>query len=468
MAEIIFKHKGKETLIQCNINDKMKEIIQKYISKIDNNNFFFLYNGKRINEELKFIEQANELDIKRKKMNILVYEINKTIVKENKIISKEFICPECNENILIDIKNYKINYECKNVHKRDNILLNEYEDIQKIDICKIICDKCKEKNKNNTYNNEFYYCCSCEINICPLCKSIHDLNHNIINYDDKRYICKKHNDSFIKYCIKCKENMCILCINEHNNHDIKNFENILINKNELLNEMDVFKEIIYKLKNNINEIKGKLNKIINEIEIYYRIINDIINDYKNKNRNYYILKNISEIKDSNKNIIKNLGAITNEENIKNKFNYLIDIYYQIISENKTKIYKNGEKYIGEIINGLRNGKGILYYSKNDHKERKMYEGEWKNDKREGKGIIYWNFGDRYEGEWKNDKREGKGIYYWNNGDRYEGGFKNHKRDGKGIMYYSNGYREVGDYLNDIQIGKYVLFNINDQVIQNNY
>ena len=41
-------------------------------------------------------------------MNILVYEENKDIVKENKIISKEFICPECNENILININNYKI------------------------------------------------------------------------------------------------------------------------------------------------------------------------------------------------------------------------------------------------------------------------------------------------------------------------------------------------------------------------
>ena len=270
MAEIIFIYGGKETIIQCNINDKMKEIIKKYISKIDKNNLLFLYNGQRINEELEFIEQANELDKKRNKMNILVIEENKDIIKENKIISKEFICPECNENILININNYKINYECKNGHKRDNILMNEYENIEKIDICKIICNKCKEKNKENTYNNEFYYCCSCKINICPLCKSIHDKNHNIINYDDKRYICKKHNDSFIKYCIKCKENMCILCINEHNNHEIINLENILINKNEILNEMNEFKEIINKLKYNINKIKEILNKIINEIEIYYK------------------------------------------------------------------------------------------------------------------------------------------------------------------------------------------------------
>ena len=98
--------------------------------------------------------------------------------------------------------------------------------------------------------------------------------------------------------------MCILCINEHNNHDIINLENILINKNEILNEMKEFKEIRNKLKYNINKIKEILNKIIIEIEIYYRINNDIINNYKNKNRNYYILKNINEIKDNNKILLK--------------------------------------------------------------------------------------------------------------------------------------------------------------------
>ena len=34
--------------------------------------------------------------------------------------------------------------------------------------------------------------------------------------------------------------------------------------------------------------------------------------------------------------------------------------------------------------------------------------------REGKGIMYYNNGDRYEGDWKNDKKEGKGKYYYKN------------------------------------------------------
>ena len=51
-------------------------------------------------------------------------------IKEKDIIkSKNIICPECKENIKMDIIDYKINiYECKNGHKKENILLNEFEE----------------------------------------------------------------------------------------------------------------------------------------------------------------------------------------------------------------------------------------------------------------------------------------------------------------------------------------------------
>ena len=55
-------------------------------------------------------------------MNILVEEQKKEELKENKKISEEIICPECEENILIKIDNYRINLKgCKNGH---NININ--------------------------------------------------------------------------------------------------------------------------------------------------------------------------------------------------------------------------------------------------------------------------------------------------------------------------------------------------------
>ena len=151
-----------------------------------------------MNEDLTWNQIIKD---KNEKINILVYN-NKIKGNNKEIILNEIICPECKEKILINIKDYKINlYGCKNGHKIENILLKEYENIQKKDISKIVCNKCYKSNIN--INEEIYICNDCNINLCSLCKYKHDKNHNIINYNDKYYICKKHNDRFIKYCKDC-------------------------------------------------------------------------------------------------------------------------------------------------------------------------------------------------------------------------------------------------------------------------
>ena len=69
MAEAIFNYEGINTAVQCNINDKMKDIIDAFLIKIHNkeNNLYYLYNGTKINFELTFNEQANDFDKNRKK-----------------------------------------------------------------------------------------------------------------------------------------------------------------------------------------------------------------------------------------------------------------------------------------------------------------------------------------------------------------------------------------------------------------
>ena len=61
---------------------------------------------------------------------------------------------------------------------------------------------------------------------------------------------------------------------------------------------------------------------------------------------------------------------------------------------------------------------------------------------------------RYVGQVVNGLPEGKGIDYYNNGDRYEGDFRNGKKEGKGIYYVNNGDGIVGDYYNGKPIGKH--------------
>ena len=437
-------------MIQCKKEDKIKDIADKLKNKIgeEENNLLYIYNGDKINKEFTLSQIESNIE---RKIKILVYNNKINNENEKNKISNEIICPECKENILINIKNYKINLnDCKNGHKMENISINEYENIQKIDLSKIICNKCCKNNISNIYHKEFYICNECRINLCPLCKIKHTKNHQIINYNDKNYICKKHNDKFIKYCKECKENICFLCINDHNNHNIIEFVNIIPNKDELLKQMKYLKEIINKFKINIEEINNILNKVLNNIEIYYKIFDNIINSYHNRKRNYENYYNLNEIMRSNNNIINDLNNIINENNINNKFTNILDIYNQIIK--KTKIYQNGDKYTGEFNNNLKYGKGIYYY-----KSGNRYEGNFKDDKREGKGILYYYDGNRYEGDFKDNKIEGKGILYYNDGDRYEGDFKDDKREGKGIYYYKSGDRYEGIFKDDKREGKGIYY-----------
>lgn len=64
MSTVIFIFDGVDTKIQCLKDDKMKNIFQKFSSKIHINikTLLFLYNGDIINFELSFQNQANSFD----------------------------------------------------------------------------------------------------------------------------------------------------------------------------------------------------------------------------------------------------------------------------------------------------------------------------------------------------------------------------------------------------------------------
>ena len=81
----------------------------------------------------------------------------------------------------------------------------------------------------------------------------------------------------------------------------------------------------------------------------------------------------------------------------------MDIEKHVTNECKIKIekYENGDIYIGEKNNNLKEGYGILFYN-----DEGRYEGQFKNDKKEGFGIEKYSNGDIYTGEFKNGLREG--------------------------------------------------------------
>ena len=183
MIEVLFHYDGNIIIIQCNIKDKMKDIIQKFIEKVKKEeyyeNFYYLYEGNKINQELTFIEQVNEVDKKNYKMNIIVkkYSKDKNEIKEN--ISKDIICPKCKELAILNIEDFKFNFHCcNNYHIINKVLLNEFEECQKIDKNRLICNIC---NKQNIFNNiQFFICIKCNKIICTLCKLTHDKNHILL------------------------------------------------------------------------------------------------------------------------------------------------------------------------------------------------------------------------------------------------------------------------------------------------
>ena len=255
--EIEFNYQGQITNIQCNTQDNVNNIFQKFINKlkIDINLIYFLYSGNIIEGNIIIEKIINNADKERKKMNILVN--NKEDINDNTMIikPKDISCPKCGEISRINITEYKILLQCKNGHNKGNILLNEYKNTQKIDISKIICDECKVNNKSNTYENILYKCNTCKKNLCPICKNNHNKEHKIINYDDKEYICDNHNQKYNSYCKNCKKNICIFCEKEHkeknNKHKfiyfvdlLPNINNINNNNKELINKINKFKKIL--------------------------------------------------------------------------------------------------------------------------------------------------------------------------------------------------------------------------------
>lgn len=154
------------------------------------------------------------------------------------------------------------------------------------------------------------------------------------------------------------------------------------------------------------------------------------------------------------------GNITKEvtmEVMANNMNGMAEIAINESDISQKLTNEDGSVYIGQIENGLANGKGKMTYANGDTyegelKNNKMngegtyisstysYKGTFMNGKKEGYGRIDYKYpaNDQrdfdtkyYDGEWINDYYDGKGEFQYINGDTYIGEFENGFFDGKG-------------------------------------
>ena len=88
MVQIEFDNNQMITVIQANLGDLFKDVIDKYLAKslISPENVSFLANGSIINPNLTVEKQMNNFDKDNKKMKVIVYvmkedENKKVIIK---------------------------------------------------------------------------------------------------------------------------------------------------------------------------------------------------------------------------------------------------------------------------------------------------------------------------------------------------------------------------------------------------
>jgi surface protein len=307
----------------------MRNIIQRFSSKIQNNSnsFIYLYGGGQVNFELTFEEQANQIDKENNKMKILVYE------NEN----DGFPCPYCGIKI-------KIGTEIDDIIKSNN---NIKETINGI---KFMLESIIKTSVNNSTNSQLK-----NINIIL----------NTINED-----IKKNNEKLEK-----------LLNSDNNSNEMKN-KNIIkgiieistsdINKNIVLFNTEINKDIdVYIDKEKINIIKenntwqynfnkpGKymfeivFNDDITNCKSFFKKCNNIISfDLSNFNTS-----NIIDMEDmfSECNKLKEIKGL-NQFNA-NKVNYMNSMFQECnaleslnLSNFNTEIVMVCHIYLQDVIN----------------------------------------------------------------------------------------------------------------------
>ena len=270
---------------------------------------------------------------KKLKIKLIIQVFRKTKKKYNNDELENIICPECKDLTFININGDNININgCINKHKKA-YTINEFMKMQYIDEKEIKCDRCK--NNKYLYNDNFYIC-SCKLKFCQLCFYKHKKKegHNLIYFNKRYSICKKHISEFISYCTICNRNLCEKCEEEDINH--KN--NIIIFKKEKPNDKNIKekkKEIIeniFKIKKykiHINLVTKLFNNFIlnlnEDIDNYIKIYNKMNILLDNMN-NYENIRNILDfnIENIDKNLsIDNLNNFL-DENINYKISYLVE------------------------------------------------------------------------------------------------------------------------------------------------
>ena len=224
-----------------------------------------------------------------------------------------FHCRNCFNTPLLGIKytpeEILIQECCKCNHKYVTNLETFHQNYKNY---KINCLRCKNEIDCLHYN----FCLTCIHYYCDKCIKFHNYNntiHKVIKANDNINICRKHHQSYYAYCLDCPIPLCLYCNEKHSKHNIFNYFDEIINKEEIekyktllenskqkLIEYNIIsKEIVKQLKEQVEKIVKGLDFFLRMNEYELNIINNILNMYEesyNKSLlNYEIIFNVKNI-----------------------------------------------------------------------------------------------------------------------------------------------------------------------------
>jgi hypothetical protein len=342
-------------------NEKLVELIKKYIKQINPNSnivdYNFYYEGKKI-ERSNYENPIKDNDFGKNGSFILSVEKNIKIIK----------CPVCNyDDCVVSLRDYKTTfYNCEHKH----LHIGRYETFLNDQIYhpeNIICSEMFGKNckKNGGNDPDMQLCLTCSKivdrtrSICSDCIKQHkEQNHEVIKYEDKNYYCQKHIKKIKKYCFECKQSFCESCVkkhdkkNENNGHHIKSIDLLIPLKEEINKLKDSLKKIseyMDTLKVIINGLNYSLNRAMDLYKDYYKCASHIIEKYETFNKgqeafkNFTIFKCLYNLKLSNRQILDDIKSIINKKTNLEKAKDLIEIY-----TNKKKEYDASDKSGGDL------------------------------------------------------------------------------------------------------------------------
>ena len=195
-----------------------------------------------------------------------------------------------------------------NNHNFPNISLDSFINLVNFNKRPIKCSKCE--NFANDYNNKFYYC-SCKNYFCPICSTLHNKDHERIEYINRFNFCLKHKSKFIIYCNNCNENLCGKCEENHFKHKRMYFKQIIPSDriiSEFTNDIKTATNYINDYKKDLTEMSNDFNKFLNNLNqknddnlsLY-----EYINRYSNNLINYQNITSLDKFKIKKHKIYKN-------------------------------------------------------------------------------------------------------------------------------------------------------------------